>query len=112
MNQAAPLLALLLTACGEDAPADPCGEPMYAGEATDEAWRTMVDGEDRAAAGDPNAPVLSAPTEGQVFAASDAPPRFSWTSPIALGPARPATTQLAAHEEEGWLADLWELIIP
>jgi hypothetical protein len=105
-------LVLAAASCSNDD--DPCGQPIYGGDATDEAWRTMVDGEDRAQVGDPNAPAFTLPTEGQVFASSAAAPRFTWTSPIALGPKPPSSTRFASvhRSRRSWLDAISDLLIP
>jgi hypothetical protein len=83
MRSFALLVLLGAAACSEP---DPC-EPAYAGKATDEAWRSMVDGEPRAQAGVPDSPVITEPSEGQVFSPTDAPPRVAWSSTLSLAPA-------------------------
>jgi hypothetical protein len=76
---------------------DPCGEPLYEGGATDEAWRTMVDGEQRAEVNATKAPTFATPSQGQVFDKSDPAPRFSWASPLAKGPAPQSHRRDAQH---------------
>lgn len=71
-------ILFFLTACDAK---DPCSEPLYAGKASDEAWRTLVDAEKQVAIGHARAPVIVEPSEGHVFAA-DVTPKFSWTSPL------------------------------
>lgn len=78
---AAALLALA-AACGEKEPGTECGEPLYGGEATDEAWRTLVDAQGQPADSS-QAVALSAPTAGQTYSTTDAPPTWRWTSPLA-----------------------------
>jgi hypothetical protein len=67
------LIAALLcaAACTEDETEDPCGQPVYGGDATDEAWHAIVDAESRAVV-DANAPELTVPSEAQVFSAAAA----------------------------------------
>jgi hypothetical protein len=77
---------LALAGCGGSD--ETCGEPLYAGAASDEAWRTMVDAEDDVSSGDPLAAVIEVPAEGQTFDAAAPPPRLSWTSSLAAGPRR------------------------
>ncbi len=89
-------VAALASGCKDDTPDDPCGEPIYGGAATDEAWRTMVDGEARATA-DAKAPSFTAPTEAQTFTATDSPPVVSWTSPLALAPRSPSNVVPASR---------------
>ncbi|SEM41444.1 hypothetical protein SAMN05444354_116104 [Stigmatella aurantiaca] len=107
-------LLLLTSACGEDSQVPACGEPLYGGSATDEAWMTMTD-----AAKKPKdtsqAVTVDAPSEGQTFAADAAPPRFTWTPPISsrtapLSPVRHA--QAHPRRTPGPLAWLGNLLIP
>ncbi|SET97186.1 hypothetical protein [Stigmatella erecta] len=106
-------LLLLTAACGED-DAPVCGEPLYGGSATDEAWMTMTD-----AAKKPqdtsHAVTVDAPSEGQAFAADAAPPRFTWIPPISSREAAASPGRLAqAHRRRapGPLAWLGHLLIP
>ncbi|MBJ6764619.1 hypothetical protein JGU66_27945 [Myxococcaceae bacterium JPH2] len=86
--------ALALTACGKDDPptTDECGEPLYAGKATDESWRALVDAKDKAADSS-RAVTLLTPEPSQTFAASDPAPRFTWTSPLRASLERPGKTR-------------------
>ena len=70
-------LALLLGGCGS-----PCPEPYYDGAASDEAWRTMQDGEARATVNDAKAVKLSFPVEGEKLSAAGQVPLFKWTTPL------------------------------
>lgn len=72
--------AALFAGCGAS---NPCGEPHYGGNATDEAWRTMVDGERRVIADEAKASTVLQPTEGQEYPASGAAPTLRWSSPLA-----------------------------
>ncbi len=84
------LFVMALVGCsGSD---DPCGEPAYGGDATDEAWRTMVDGEARVMTGHAEAPTIVEPTGGQTISAGAGPMLISWTSPIAKVPHLPPVT--------------------
>ncbi len=65
-------------------------EPAYAGDATDEAWRALVDGRDTATNGD-DAPTFSAPDDGGTFGADDNP-TFSWDSPLKVATLTPPST--------------------
>lgn len=88
-----PVLLPWLAGCGGDGDGDGCRQVIEGGHATEGAWNTMVDGDEDAMVGDPSAPDITSPTEGQVLSADDAAPRFTWTSPIAsLGPGSPRTT--------------------
>ena len=67
-------------------------EPAYAGDATDEAWRALIDGRDDAS--DEEAPTFSAPDDGASLGADDAP-TFSWDSTLKVAsttPTVPSTT--------------------
>lgn len=108
--------ALLLTsACGKDEPQpSACGEPLYGGSATDEAWMTMVDALQKSADAS-KAVTLVSPSEAQTFAADATPPRFSWTSPLASAVELNAPSRYAqAHPRRapGPLAWLGELLVP
>ena len=72
-------------ACSDDAATDPCGEPVYAGRATDEAWHVMLDGYDLATSGS-DAATLTSPAASAVVSASGPVPTFAWDSPIAALP--------------------------
>jgi hypothetical protein len=107
-------LLLLTSACdGEET--SKCGEPLYGGSATDEAWMTMVDAEEKAADSS-RAVALMSPTEGEAFAANAAPPRFSWTSPLRASLERDTPTSRLAlarpRPSRGPLAWLGELLVP
>jgi hypothetical protein len=72
-------LLLTLVACE---PESECGEPLYAANATDEAWHGLVDAMKRAPDSSGAVDLLS-PTEGQVYTGADAAPHWEWTSPLA-----------------------------
>ena len=77
--------AALLSAAACVAPPEPgaCAEePVYAGRATDEAWRAVLDGQARAAPNDPKAATVQVPAEGDRFPTDGAPPTLTWTSPL------------------------------
>lgn len=93
------LLCALVACSGSP---DPCSEPTYEGAATDEAWRTMVDGEDRAQVSATNAATFTLPAEGQEFAKDDPPPRFAWASPLAQSRVSPRTPFAQAGPAHTW----------
>jgi len=105
-------LALSLSAC--DSGSSECGEPLYGGKATDEAWRAMVDA--RAKAPDSSRAVtLLSPTEGEVYSANAAPPRWEWTSPLSASLQRSAPGALASaapRSTRSLGAWLGELLLP
>lgn len=108
---AAALLALS-PACDKEEPGTECGEPLYGGDATDEAWRTLVDAKDQPADSS-QAVTLSAPTAGQSYSTAETPPTWRWTSPLASllpgsGPAHPAVR----GERRSVLAWLGNLVLP
>ncbi|WP_426755657.1 hypothetical protein [Myxococcus sp. Y35] len=115
----AALLLALGTACdgGDDAPPDDaCGEPLYAGEATDEAWRTFVDAKSRPDDSS-QAVTLVSPAPGQTYSAADAPPTWRWTSPLASRlpsrePVTPADVPPSRTPARGMLAWLGNLLLP
>ncbi len=83
------LLALALTACGTP---PSCPDPFYDGKGSDEAWRTMQDGEARATKDDSKAVTLFYPTEGEKIPNAMSP-TFKWSTPLTASllplPARP-----------------------
>ncbi len=105
-------LALSLSAC--DSSDAECGEPLYAGKATDEAWRSMVDARTKAA-DNSRAVTLLSPSEGEVYAANAAPPLWEWTSPLraSLQRSAPGALALAApRPTRSFTAWLGELLVP
>lgn len=69
-----------------DSGPDPGPEPLYNGDANDEAWRAMADAKDRAVVDSMKSSAFTVPTEGQTLPAS-APATFTWTTPlVAMGP--------------------------
>jgi len=90
---------------------DPCAEPSYAGAATDEVWRVMLDARATAtSAGD--VAVFEAPVADAVVAAGT-PPTFSWSSPLKLA------SNTTHHPSPAWtprprgiVDDLFALVIP
>lgn len=100
------LLGLVLLACHEPPP-DAC-EPVYGGSASDEAWRTMFDGESRAEVDPVQSPMISTPTEGQAYAAADPAPRLTWTSTLALAPTRRGGAPTRWARAVDWLAGVVE----
>lgn len=108
---AAALLALA-AACGEEPSGTECGEPLYAGEATDEAWRSLVDAKGQPADSS-QAVTLSAPTAGQSYSTAEGPPTWRWTSPLAsLLPAPGPVPFGPRQERRSVLAWLGNLVLP
>lgn len=106
--------ALLLTsACGGDE--SECGEPLYAGRATDEAWRVMVDARKKPVSAS-RAVTLQSPAPGETYAADAPPPRWTWTSPLRASLERPAPSGPPAlarpRARPSMLAWLGGLLIP
>lgn len=89
MSRWAVAVLLAAAACGGNEE-DMC-QPVYQGSATDEAWRTMVNGLGRAQKGVASSPAFTAPGEGQIMTAGDAPPLISWSSPLAKPHLPPVT---------------------
>ncbi|HEX8441101.1 hypothetical protein [Archangium sp.] len=105
-------LALSLSAC--DASDSECGEPLYAGKATDEAWRAMVDARTKAPDAS-RAVTLLSPSEGEAYTANATPPRWEWTSPLhsSLQRSAPGALALAApRAPRSFTAWLGELLVP
>jgi len=104
---------LLTTACGKDEAE--CGEPLYAGTATDEAWMTMVDARKRTVSAE-RAVTLVSPAPGETYAADAPPPRWTWSSPLRASLERPASdsrlTLAHPRAKRSPLAWLGELLLP
>ncbi|MCC6620226.1 MAG: hypothetical protein IT385_03175 [Deltaproteobacteria bacterium] len=90
---------IALAACGDDA-SDPCGEPLYGGNATDEAWRVMLDAEDEVQVGAAEAVTITSPAAAAILAAEGPAPTLSWTSPIARADGRRGVGATAAARFE------------
>ncbi|NMO18186.1 hypothetical protein HPC49_51415 [Pyxidicoccus fallax] len=115
---AAALLALAPACDGDENKADACGEPLYGGDATDEAWRTLVDAKGLATAGSDSV-TLESPTAGQTYSSTDAPPTWRWTSPLASvvpgpgpGSVTPSHPARPREERRSVLAWLGNLVLP
>jgi hypothetical protein len=106
-------LLLLASGCGKDEESK-CGEPLYGGSATDEAWMTMVDAKGKPADSS-RAVTLMSPTEAETYAAGAAAPRFSWTSPLRASLEQDSSSRYAQARPApsrgvlGWVA---ELLVP
>jgi hypothetical protein len=110
----ASVLLLLTSACGKDEETPKCGEPLYGGSATDEAWMTMVDAQGKPMDSSRAVTVMT-PAEGEAIAASAMPPRISWTSPLRASLERDTSGRLARafpRPSRGPLAWLGELLVP
>jgi len=103
-------LSLATSACDSSSE---CGEPLYAGKASDEAWRALVDVKQRPA-NSSMAVNLVSPTEGELYATDAAPPRWEWTSPLRASLDRPRPGMLAAspRSSRSFTAWLGELLVP
>jgi hypothetical protein len=91
-RSAAAVALLCLSACnGDDAPATPtaCEEPLYAGGATDEAWRTLEDARNKPPDSS-RAVTLTSPEPDHTYATDAAAPVWTWTSPLRASLQRPA----------------------
>jgi len=76
LGAAALLLTLVACESGSE-----CGEPLYAANATDEAWHGLEDALKRAPDSS-RAVTLLSPSEGQVYTGADAAPLWEWSSPL------------------------------
>jgi hypothetical protein len=103
MRRSAVAFLFFAAACGAG---DPCGEPKYAGNGTDEAWRTMVDARARVTAGGAQAPSFTTPAEGQVLAKAGGPPRIAWSSPLARKPAGVRAPHLPPVTDDVYLVEI------
>ena len=109
-------LLALAPACGKDDPDTECGEPLYGGNATDEAWRSLVDAKDKATDSS-QAVTLDSPAEGQSYVTTEAPPTWRWTSPLASyvpgsEPFTPSHPSRPRDEGRSLLAWLGNLVLP
>jgi hypothetical protein len=110
-------LLALAPGCDNDDPKSACGEPLYGGDATDEAWRSLVDAKERPVDSS-QAVTLEAPAQGQTYSSTDAPPTWRWTSPLAsrlpgLEPTgAPSTPSRPRDENRSLLARLGHLLLP
>ncbi|HYO66692.1 MAG TPA: hypothetical protein VEU33_11465 [Archangium sp.] len=86
-------LALATSACETGTPSE-CGEPLYAGRSTDEAWRALVDVKQRPVDASRAVNLLS-PSAGEVYPADATPPTWEWTSPLRASLWRPGQGMLA-----------------
>lgn len=106
-------LALATSACESDT--SECGEPLYAGKATDEAWRAMVDVKGRPTDAS-RAVTLLSPSEGQVYPADATPPTFEWSSPLRASLVRPRpgvlALQAAPRPSRSFTAWLGNVLLP
>lgn len=90
LNRVLSVLACVLLALGcSDEKKQECNRVLEGGHATEGAWIEMLDGAEDAIVGDPNASVITSPTEGQVLPAAEPAPLFAWTSSIATLPRPP-----------------------
>lgn len=107
-------LLLLTAACGKSEETPKCGEPLYGGSATDEAWMTMVDAQSKPM-NSSRAVAVTAPAEGATIAADAPPPQITWTSPLRASLERDTPSRLARasrRTSRGPLAWLGELLVP
>ena len=107
-------LLLLTSACGKAEETPTCGEPLYGGAATDEAYMTMVDALQKPMDSS-RAVTVTSPPEGETLAASSAPPLLTWTSPLRASLDRDTPSRLARashRSSRGPLAWLGELLVP
>jgi len=105
-------LLLLAAGCGKDEESK-C-QPLYGGSATDEAWMTMVDAQSKPTDSS-RAVTLMSPTEGEVFAAGAAAPRFEWTSPLRASLEQNTSSRYALARpaaSRGVLSWVAELLVP
>lgn len=106
-------LALATSACDPDT--TDCGEPLYAGKSTDEAWRALVDVKQRPLDASRAVNLLS-PSEGEVYPAGATPPTWEWSSPLRASLQRPGqgalAVQAAPRSSRSFTAWLGDLLVP
>jgi hypothetical protein len=90
-------LATAMAACLAGCGSPDCStvEPSYLGDASDEAWRVLLDQRASAATGG-DAPVFTAPAAGSAHS-PDVAPAFSWDSSLRLAMQAPAETRQTTH---------------
>ena len=106
-------LLLFTAACGKEEEPK-CGEPLFSGAATDEAWMTMVDAQKKSADAS-KAVTVTVPHPGRVLHRGRGSPRISWTSPLRASLVRDTPGRLAQaspRRSRGPLAWLGELLVP
>ena len=92
----------------------PCGEPLYAGGATDEAWRTMEDAKNQPQDSS-RAVTLTSPEPGQSYFTDQAAPLWRWTSPLRASlehPVPPMREVRPRESKRSVLAWLGNLVLP
>ena len=107
--------ALTHSACVTSSEPQSCNEePIYAGLATDEAWRVMVDAQGRATADGANAPVIETPSDAQVLSSTEDAPTLRWTSKlqVMLTPAPGDASYSGARRPTSPFDVLTEMLIP
>ena len=105
------LVAAVAAGCPENA-VDECGEPAYGGVASDEAYLTIVDALDKVQKDDAQAPDVTAPEDGAVFAEDGDAPTFAWTSSLAAsaGPSLPASSR--RRRSPSFFDELSQVVFP
>ncbi|WP_254380198.1 hypothetical protein [Corallococcus exiguus] len=110
---------LALSACnGDDTEpqATECEEPLYAGGATDEAWRTLVDARNQPQDSS-RAVTLTSPESQQEYWTDQSAPLWQWTSPLRASLERPGRTSpllegRPRESKRSVLAWLGNLVLP
>jgi hypothetical protein len=96
---------VLAAACG-----DTCEEPAFAGSASDEVWRVMLDAR-AAATTDGDVATFTEPVAGATLAAAS-PPTFSWLSPLKVAQALPSSTPAWRPRPKGLVDEVVALVLP
>lgn len=104
------VLALGVSACSGGTP---CPEPFYDGKGTDEAWRTMKDGEARATTNDAKAVTMFFPAAGEKISNATAP-TFKWTTPLSASNLRlaPRPASMLSRVSELLYSTAWAHLPP
>lgn len=108
---------LLALALGVSASAcsggNPCPDPFYDGKGTDEAWRTMRDGEARATKNDAKAVTMFFPAEGEKISNAMAP-TFKWSTPLTASNLRlaPRSPSMLSRVSELLYSTAWAHLPP
>jgi hypothetical protein len=103
-------LALGVTACSGGSS---CPEPFYDGKGTDEAWRTMQDGQARATKNDAKAVTVFFPAAGEKISSATAP-TFTWSTPLTASNLRlpPRSPSILSRAGELLYSTAWAHLPP
>jgi hypothetical protein len=99
-----PRIVLAVASAGLLAACEVCVEPSYAGNATDEAYLSLLDVEKTATTDDTRVALFTLPQSGSEASLSAAGPTFEWTTGLTAMAPRPVPTAPARHR---WSELFW-----